>query len=357
MDWVKIKSEHVSPSLSDAQVGALVRFQLLTARLKRMPNDKEISKEASIKNWKSLVKELLINDVTPEDIALKVLEDVDSISAKRTKEREKKRLQRESIEPLNIEEVSPELDRVGVELDGVDTELCHSWYGVDPELDGVGAKLDGVDTELCHSWYGVDPELDGVGVELDGVDTELCHSWYGVDREKGSNLSVKRKNVPGDRCLLDKIREDKRREDKIRKENKEKEKGKKEKEKEKPVGKGADPPPSSDLIPENSVQKIKEGWNRFAEQNRLGTIRKLNAHRKKAIKARLGEPEFDIGEVFSKIEKSAFLLGENDRGWKADFDFVFCSSKNWLKIVEGKYQAASNRKKNMSMEEMWNELG
>ena len=40
MDWIKVKAEHISGEYSDAQVGALVRFQLLVGRLKRVPTDK-----------------------------------------------------------------------------------------------------------------------------------------------------------------------------------------------------------------------------------------------------------------------------------------------------------------------------
>jgi hypothetical protein len=40
--------------------------------------------------------------------------------------------------------------------------------------------------------------------------------------------------------------------------------------------------------------------------------------------------------VLSKVEASQFLRGENDRGWRADFDFVL-SEANFTKITEGKY--------------------
>lgn len=31
------------------------------------------------------------------------------------------------------------------------------------------------------------------------------------------------------------------------------------------------------------------------------------------------------------------MQGDNQRGWRVDFDFVFCSAINYLKIMEGKY--------------------
>jgi hypothetical protein len=84
MDWIKIKSEHISPEYSDAQVGALVRFQLLVARLKRMPTDKEIMREVSKKNWTSLIVGMKLFGVDPKLVCSKVLEDVDLIE-RRTK--------------------------------------------------------------------------------------------------------------------------------------------------------------------------------------------------------------------------------------------------------------------------------
>jgi hypothetical protein len=41
-------------------------------------------------------------------------------------------------------------------------------------------------------------------------------------------------------------------------------------------------------------------------------------------------------EVISKIKESSFCLGQNDRGWKADFDFLIRPDTH-LKVLEGKY--------------------
>jgi len=38
-----------------------------------------------------------------------------------------------------------------------------------------------------------------------------------------------------------------------------------------------------------------------------------------------------------KIHISDGLRGGYKTGWKVDFDFVFCSKHNYLKILEGKY--------------------
>ena len=41
--------------------------------------------------------------------------------------------------------------------------------------------------------------------------------------------------------------------------------------------------------------------------------------------------------VFIKIGESDFCNGKNERGWKADFDWVFVNESNWVKVIENKY--------------------
>lgn len=77
-------------------------------------------------------------------------------------------------------------------------------------------------------------------------------------------------------------------------------------------------------------------WNDFAKQNNLSQVMKITDKRKSAILSRNAEPEFNLDAIFEQIKKSAFLLGETT-SWKVDFDFVFCSRNNYIKILEGKY--------------------
>ena len=83
---------------------------------------------------------------------------------------------------------------------------------------------------------------------------------------------------------------------------------------------------------------ILEYWNNFAKSNGLSEIRQLTPKRINGIKTRQKENGFKMQEIFDCIEKSPFLLGTNGNDWKVDFDWVFCSPNNWLKIVEGKYK-------------------
>lgn len=84
-------------------------------------------------------------------------------------------------------------------------------------------------------------------------------------------------------------------------------------------------------------------WNSFAKENNLSQIIKLSNKRKKSIKARIKEPEFDLFNILEKIKNSNFLIGNNERGWKVDFDFVFGNANNYLKILEGKYDGTNKK--------------
>jgi hypothetical protein len=77
-------------------------------------------------------------------------------------------------------------------------------------------------------------------------------------------------------------------------------------------------------------------WNEFAVNNHLAQILQLSDKRRSAINKRLSEKEFDMAKIFELIKMSDFLLGKKG-DWKVTFDFVFCSTTNYLKILEGKY--------------------
>lgn len=80
-------------------------------------------------------------------------------------------------------------------------------------------------------------------------------------------------------------------------------------------------------------------WNLFAINYGLinGGIR-VTESRKSKIRTRVREPSFDFIEILKKITKSAFLKGDNDRGWKVDFDFIMENDSNYIKILEEKYK-------------------
>lgn len=119
----------------------------------------------------------------------------------------------------------------------------------------------------------------------------------------------------------------------------------KSKEKESKVNNNIGSQKSTSVDPTPLVKK----WNEFAREHRLPTIIKLTEKRRRAVLARMREKEFDLDKIFEFIKNSKFLLGLNDRNWKVDFDFVFCSANNYLKILEGKY---SNKVKKVEIKKI-----
>lgn len=72
----------------------------------------------------------------------------------------------------------------------------------------------------------------------------------------------------------------------------------------------------------------------------LPKVLKLSEKRKMKIRVRFEEMEYNyeiLQQVFDKAQASRFMRGDNNRGWSADFDWIFANNTNWVKILEGKY--------------------
>ena len=84
---------------------------------------------------------------------------------------------------------------------------------------------------------------------------------------------------------------------------------------------------------------IMETWNRIAPTSH---IQQMNDTRKNLFRSRFKtyfKEDYKEWENFLiKISKMSFLWGSNDRGWKADFNWVL-NENNLLKILEGKYES------------------
>lgn len=80
----------------------------------------------------------------------------------------------------------------------------------------------------------------------------------------------------------------------------------------------------------------------------LPHVRTLTDKRKKAIKTRLKKyTQSDIQKTFIIAEESDFLKGNNDRGWRADFDWLI-NENNMVKVLEGRYSNVDSAKKGYS---------
>lgn len=76
----------------------------------------------------------------------------------------------------------------------------------------------------------------------------------------------------------------------------------------------------------------------WASHPKLPQIRYLSEKRRTAIATRLRDDFFagHYEEAIAKLAKSTFCLGENDRHWRADFDW-FLKPDTVTRIIEGKY--------------------
>lgn len=86
-----------------------------------------------------------------------------------------------------------------------------------------------------------------------------------------------------------------------------------------------------------SANEVIEAWNDLAERKRLAKVVKLTPDRQRKLKARISQNTIDEWKTaLEAIERSSFLCGDNDRGWKANFDFLLQPS-SFTKLIEGVY--------------------
>jgi uncharacterized protein YdaU (DUF1376 family) len=92
--------------------------------------------------------------------------------------------------------------------------------------------------------------------------------------------------------------------------------------------------------PNDAVRIAVDEWNALAARLGLPQARTIDRSRKAAIHARLSEGGMDAWrQALAAVERSDHCRGQNDRGWKADIDFV-CQPKSWRRLLEGFYGGA-----------------
>ena len=89
---------------------------------------------------------------------------------------------------------------------------------------------------------------------------------------------------------------------------------------------------------EEKKEEIKEIVNLYNDTCvSLPSVKVLTAKRIKSLNSRLNTYSIsDFQKVFSMAEASLFLKGKNDRGWRADFDWLI-NENNMVKVLEGRY--------------------
>lgn len=95
-------------------------------------------------------------------------------------------------------------------------------------------------------------------------------------------------------------------------------------------------------VVENEIVELKpehviEAWNDLARRHGLPLAAKMTDARQKHLKTFVRRNSIDeVLAGLTAIERSGFLRGENDRGWRADIDF-FLQPKSFAKLIEGAY--------------------
>jgi len=99
--------------------------------------------------------------------------------------------------------------------------------------------------------------------------------------------------------------------------------------------------PSKEIV-ENANPILKpehviEAYNELAERKGLRKAIKITDERKRKLALAVKRNTVaEFQEALAAIERSKFLCGENDRGWRADFDFLL-QPKTFTKLIEGCY--------------------
>ena len=86
----------------------------------------------------------------------------------------------------------------------------------------------------------------------------------------------------------------------------------------------------------NKPQQLADRYNAICTN--LPKVVRLTDKRRRAVRLIYGKgytPE-QLDEAFRKAQESSFCTGQNDRHWKADFDWLLNES-NLVKVLEGKY--------------------
>ncbi len=103
MDWVKIKEKHIlHTGFTLAEIGCLVKAQLLTAHLERMPTEKELFSELPKHTLDTVQSKLGDQSTTLRQVLDKVLEDVRAVVDRRLANKARVKKHRENKEKIDV---------------------------------------------------------------------------------------------------------------------------------------------------------------------------------------------------------------------------------------------------------------
>lgn len=96
---------------------------------------------------------------------------------------------------------------------------------------------------------------------------------------------------------------------------------------------------SADADPPKPLTKreILEAWHERMVPLGFPAVAKMTGQRERQLSARLKDSTLEEWQrAMDALERSTFCRGENDRGWRADFDFLL-QPKSFTKLLEGAY--------------------
>ncbi|WP_244422775.1 DNA replication protein [Sinorhizobium meliloti] len=95
-------------------------------------------------------------------------------------------------------------------------------------------------------------------------------------------------------------------------------------------------PPKGGSSP-TAVDQVVTAFSDMARRSGLSVPRAVTQSRRRSLLLRIEEHGLPaVLDAIERIGRSRFCRGENDRGWRADLDFL-CQPKSFVSILEGKY--------------------
>ena len=121
--------------------------------------------------------------------------------------------------------------------------------------------------------------------------------------------------------------------------------------------------PKPEILSNKHCQQVVDFWNRSinATAAQLSEVKILSDKRKSKIRTRwkefskLGDPVEVCRTIIKKACASKFMQGDNPRGWKASFDWIFDTEKNWAKVYEGNYDNKEEPHQPQTLDDMYRE--
>lgn len=97
------------------------------------------------------------------------------------------------------------------------------------------------------------------------------------------------------------------------------------------------PQASNDREPSLKPEHVVEAWNDMAERCGLPKVDRLTKERRRKLASRIRDHTVDdFTEAIAAVGRSSWLRGENNRSWRANFDF-FIRPDSITKLKEGTY--------------------